>query len=329
MQPFSFSQPRNQDDALVQLRQSGAVAIAGGTTLVDLMKLDVQSPAHLVDINSLPLNRIESLPDGGVRIGAMVRNSDLAHDEAVMKRYPVLSQALLAGASAQLRNMATTGGNLMQRTRCYYFRDPAYAACNKRAPGSGCAALEGFNRIHAVLGGSEQCIATYPGDFAQALIALDGIVEIQGRAGRRTLAFEKLHRPPGDSPDIETVLEPGDLITAFLIPATAAAKRSAYLKIRDRESYEFALASAAVALEMANGSVRDARIALGGVATKPWRARDAERALIGKALDEDNARRAGEIAFQSAAPREHNSYKIALGRETVARALMHVAQMEI
>jgi len=225
--------------------------------------------------------------------------------------------------------MASLGGNVLQRTRCHYFRDPSWANCNKRNPGSGCAAVEGMNRIHAVLGASDDCIATYPGDFAQALIALDAVVEIQGRSGRRTLAFEKLHRAPSDTPQIETVLEPGDLITAFMIPATAASRRSAYLKIRDRESYEFALASAAVALDLADGSVRDARIALGGVATKPWRAREAERALIGKKLDEEAARRSGEIAFAGATPREHNVFKIALGRETVARALLRVAQMEV
>jgi xanthine dehydrogenase YagS FAD-binding subunit len=332
MRSFAYERAQSVDALRARsndMRRTQAF-VAGGTTLFDLMKLDVMQPDGVVDINPLAgdLGRIQA-SDRGLRLGALVRMAEAADDPRIKRDYPVLAQSLTLAASPQIRNMASLGGNVLQRTRCHYFRDTSWENCNKRNPGSGCAALEGFNRIHAVLGGSEQCIATYPGDFAQALIALDGIVEIQGRAGRRTLAFEKLHLPPGDSPHVETVLEPGDLITAFLFPATAAAKRSAYLKIRDRESYEFALASAAVALDMANGSVRDARIALGGVATKPWRARDAERALIGKALDEDSARLAGEIAFQGAAPREHNSYKIALGRETVARALMHVAQMEI
>jgi xanthine dehydrogenase YagS FAD-binding subunit len=334
MRPFTYERASSVD-AVRARGGDGAKAnrafVAGGTTLFDLMKLDVMQPDAVVDINPLAasdLGRIQA-SDRGLRLGALVRMAEAADDPRIKRDYPVLAQSLMLAASPQIRNMASLGGNVLQRTRCHYFRDTSWENCNKRNPGSGCAALEGFNRIHALLGASEQCIATYPGDFAQALIALDGVVEIQGRAGRRTLAFEKLHRAPGDTPHIETVLEPGDLITAFLIPAAPAAKRSAYLKIRDRESYEFALASAAVALDIANGSVRDARIALGGVATKPWRARDAEKALIGKVLDENSARRAGEIALQGAAPREHNAYKMALGRETVARALLHVAQMEI
>ncbi|MBV8849619.1 MAG: xanthine dehydrogenase family protein subunit M [Methylobacteriaceae bacterium] len=337
MRPFTYERAASVDalrarggDAARDGMKTSRAFVAGGTTLFDLMKLDVMQPDAVIDINPLAndLGRIE-VGGNGLRLGALVRMSEAADDPRINRDFPVLAQSLTLAASPQLRNMASLGGNVLQRTRCHYFRDTSWANCNKRNPGSGCAALEGMNRIHAVLGASDNCIATYPGDFAQALIALDAVVEVQGRSGKRTLAFEKLHRVPADTPRIETVLEPGDLITAFLIPTIPAARRSAYLKIRDRESYEFALASAAVALDIANGQVRDARIALGGVATKPWRAREAEKALIGKKLDEDAARRAGEIAFQGAAPRAHNAFKVALGRETVARALMHAAQMEI
>jgi xanthine dehydrogenase YagS FAD-binding subunit len=326
MQPFSFYQARNQDDALVQLGQAGAVAIAGGTTLVDLMKLDVQSPAHLVDINSLPFNRIETLPDGALRIGAMVRNSDLAHDETVMKRYPVLSQALLAGASAQLRNMATTGGNLMQRTRCYYFRDPAYTACNKRKPGSGCAALEGFNRIHAVLGGSEHCVATHPSDMTVALVALDAVVHIAGPQGERRVAIEEFHKLPGATPHIETVVQNGELITFVTLPKSSFAQRSAYVKLRDRASYEFALASAAVAMDLNGSTIRAVRIALGGVATKPWRSHEAEQVLTGAPANADTFRAAAEAAVKSAKPLRHNAFKIELAKMALVRALNQAVQ---
>lgn len=326
MQPFSFSQARNQSDALVQLRQSGALAIAGGTTLVDLMKLDVQSPPHLVDINSLPLNRIETLPDGALRIGAMVRNSDLAHDEAVMKRYPVLSQALLAGASAQLRNMATTGGNLMQRTRCYYFRDPAYAACNKRKPGSGCAAMEGFNRIHAVLGGSDQCVATHPSDMAVALVALDAVVHIVGPQGERRVPIEEFHKVPGTSPHIETAVQNGELITHVMLPKSSFAQRSAYVKLRDRASYEFALASAAVAVDLSGSTIRTVRVALGGVATKPWRSHEAEQVLTGAAANADIFRNAADAALKSARPLRDNAFKIELAKMALIRTLNQAVQ---
>ncbi|GAC1340671.1 MAG: xanthine dehydrogenase family protein subunit M [Beijerinckiaceae bacterium] len=338
MRPFAYERATSLDAAVPRGAPprdatNGAQAfIAGGTTLLDLMKLDVMRPTTLIDINPLAgtgdLGRIE-VTDRGLHLGALVRMAEAAEDARIKRDYPVLAQSLTLAASQQLRNMASLGGNVLQRTRCTYFRDTSWGNCNKRNPGSGCAALEGFNRSHAVLGASDKCIATYPGDFAQALIALDAIVEIQGRSAKRMLAFEKLHRAPGDTPHIETALEPGDLIIGFVVPATPAAKRSAYVKIRDRESYEFALASAAVALDIANSMVRDVRIALGGVATKPWRAREAEKGLVGKKLDEAAARRAGETAFQGAAPREHNRFKIALGPETVTRALLHVAQMEI
>src|SRR5439155_18457838 len=276
----------------------------------DLMKLDVQSPAHLVDINALPLNRIETLPDGGLRIGAMVRNSDLAHDETVKTRYPVLSQALLSGASAQLRNMATTGGNLMQRTRCYYFRDPGYAACNKRKPSSCCAALEGFNRIHAVLGGSDHCVATHPSDMAVALVALDALVHIIGPQGDRQLPIEDFHKLPGSMPHIETAIQNGELITHITLPKSPFAQRSAYVKLRDRASYEFALASAAVAIDLSGSTIRAARVALGGVATKPWRSHEAEQVLTGATATADTFRSAGEAALKSAKPLRYNAFKI-------------------
>jgi xanthine dehydrogenase YagS FAD-binding subunit len=241
----------------------------------------------------------------------------------------MIAQALQLAASAQIRNMASLGGNVLQRTRCNYFRDTSYANCNKRNPGSGCAAMEGINRMHAVLGTSEQCIATYPGDFAQALIALDAQVELNGRRGNREIAFASLHRPPGETPEVETTLTPGELITAFRVPTTPFARRSLYLKIRDRESYEFALASAAVALDIDGGTVRQARIALGGVATVPWRALKAEAALKGKTIDEQTAVSAADAAFAEAKPREHNKFKIELGKRTLIRALHQAASLEI
>ncbi|MBV9558211.1 MAG: FAD binding domain-containing protein, partial [Pseudolabrys sp.] len=247
----------------------------------------------------------------------------------IRANFPVIAQSLQLAASAQIRNMAALGGNVLQRTRCPYFRDVSYAHCNKRNPGSGCAALDGFNRMHAVLGASDQCIATYPGDFAQALLALDAQVEVDGPRGQRTIPFASLHKAPDDTPHIETSLAPGDLITAFNIPATPFAKRSLYLKIRDRESYEFALASAAVALDIDNGSVKQARIALGGVATTPWRAKEAEAALAGKPLDEASAKAAADAAFATAKPREHNAFKIELGKRTLTRALLQAAALEI
>ena len=326
MQPFTFSRARNEDEAIAQLRQSGSIAIAGGTTLVDLMKLNVEIPGHLVDINALPLTRIESLPDGGLRIGAMVRNSDLAHDATVMKKYPVLSQALLAGASAQLRNMATTGGNLMQKTRCYYYRDPEYAACNKRNPGSGCAALEGFNRIHAILGASEHCVATHPSDMAVALVALDATVHIKGPRGARQVSIADFHKLPANTPHIETVLEPGELITYVTLPNLPFAARSSYVKLRDRASYEFALASAAAALDLDGRSIRAARVALGGIATKPWRASEAERALVGGSANEQTFRAAAEAALQAAKPLRYNAFKVELAKMAIVRALEQAAR---
>jgi xanthine dehydrogenase YagS FAD-binding subunit len=294
--------------------------LAGGTTLIDLMKLEVEGPAEVIDINALPLKRIEAMPDGGVRIGALASNSEVARHELIRTRYPVLSEAILSGASPQLRNMATVGGNIMQRTRCYYFRDPAFE-CNKRIPGSGCPAMEGFNRIHAVLGTSEKCIATNPSDMNVALIALDSVVHVQGRGGERTIPFEQFHLAPGDTPERETVLERGELIDAVEIPASSFAADSLYLKVRDRASYEFALVSVALALEMAGGKIRTARMAFGGVATKPWRARSVEEVLAGATPSEGLFKRAGDAATEGARPRADNGFKVELLRRTVVKAL--------
>jgi xanthine dehydrogenase YagS FAD-binding subunit len=316
--------------------QSPAHFLAGGTTLVDLMKLDVMRPQTLVDINALErtaLGRIEA-ENGSLRLGSLVRMADAAEHPVIKRDFPVIAQSLKFAASQQLRNMASLGGNVLQRTRCSYFRDVTYEACNKRNPGSGCAAMDGFNRSHAVLGASDNCIATYPGDFAQALIALDASVELNGASGRRSIPFTTLHRKPADSPNIETSLAAGDIITAFAIPARPWMRRSLYLKIRDRSSYEFALASAAVALDLEQGRARDARvadvrIALGGVATVPWRAKEAEAALRGKELNEQNLHAAAEAAFAGARTHEHNAFKVALGKRTLIRALNEAAAMEI
>jgi xanthine dehydrogenase YagS FAD-binding subunit len=294
------------------------------------MKLDVMRPARVIDINALQSSngRIE-LGDQGLRLGAMARMSQTADHPDVQRNFPVIAQSLQLAASAQIRNMAALGGNVLQRTRCTYFRDTSYDNCNKRIPGSGCAALEGVNRAHAVLGTSDQCIASYPGDFAQALLALDAQVEINGPRGMRTIPFADLHREPGETPHVETTLFPGELITAFTIPSTPWAKRSLYLKIRDRQSYEFALASAAVALELDGGTVKQARIALGGVATKPWRAKEAEAGLVGKSIDDTTAKVAAAAAFGSAKARPHNAFKIELGQRTLIRALHQAAALEI
>jgi xanthine dehydrogenase YagS FAD-binding subunit len=296
-----------------------------------MMRLDVMQPELVTDINALaatPSGRIEYGPRG-LWLGALVRMADAAAHPEVRHNFPMIAQSLELAASAQLRNMATLGGNVLQRTRCTYFRDPSYAACNKRNPGAGCAAWEGINRKHAVLGVSENCIATYPGDFAQALIALDAVVDVAGRAGSRTIPFARLHKLPGDDPSTETTLQPSDLITAFVIPPTPFARRSLYLKIRDRESFEFALASAAVALDVVNGTVREARIALGGVATVPWRARQAEAMLKDQPLKDDVLAAAAEKAFEDAQARAHNAYKIELGKRTLVRALHQAAALEI
>jgi xanthine dehydrogenase YagS FAD-binding subunit len=302
--------------------------LAGGTTLVDLMKLDVMRPEGLVDINPLAATWSEINLDGGnLRLGALARMSDVAAHPQVQRNYPVIAQSLQLAASPHLRNMATLGGNVLQRTRCRYFRDVSYTACNKRNLGSGCAAMDGVNRMHAVLGTSDQCIATYPGDFAQALIALDANVEISGKSGTRTLPFAQLHKRPGNTPHVETVLAPSELISAFTV--NGRWPRSLYLKARDRQSYEFALSSAAVALDMQDGIINEARLALGGVATVPWRAREAEALLMGLKFDDGLAGRVAEAAFAGAKTREHNAFKVDLGKRVVARALHKAATMEI
>jgi xanthine dehydrogenase YagS FAD-binding subunit len=337
MRPFTYQRaadPASAAQALAAaaaaneaLTQASAQPLAGGTTLIDLMKLDVMRPGVVVDINPLASQwSAISLDGGNLRLGAMARMSDVAAHADVQKNYPVIAETLKLAASPQLRNMATLGGNVLQRTRCTYFRDVSYPACNKRNPGSGCAAMEGLNRSHAVLGTSDQCIATYPGDFAQALIALDAEVEITGKSGMRTIPFAQLHKAPGNTPQIETTLAPGELISAFAI--SGRWPRSVYLKARDRQSYEFALASAAIALDVQDGTVRDARVALGGVATVPWRAREAEALLKGQKFDDALALRIADAAFASARGRTHNEFKIALGKRVVARALHQAAAME-
>ena len=324
MQPFNYTSVEEAQAATrLAMADPRARFLAGGTTLVDLMKLDVEQPTQLIDITSLPLDGVTTLPDGGIRIGALARNADLAHNELVRSRYPVLSQALLAGASGQLRNMATTGGNLLQRTRCAYFRDTA-TPCNKREPGSGCSALEGYHRMHAVLGTSAHCIATHPSDMAVALVALDARVRVLGGGGERVIPLVDLHRLPGDRPDLETILERGELITAVDVPPLSFTTRSQYLKVRDRASFAFALAAAAVAIDVEAGVVRDVRIALGGVATKPWRARAAEDALRGQRANVDAYRVAAEAALAGAVPRPHNAFKIELARRTLVRALVRL-----
>jgi xanthine dehydrogenase YagS FAD-binding subunit len=308
--------------------EASSQPLAGGTTLIDLMKLDVMRPSTIVDINPLAKAWSQiSLDGGGLSLGAMVRMSEAADAPEIQRNYPVVADALRLAASPQLRNMATLGGNVLQRTRCSYFRDVSYSNCNKRNPGSGCAAMDGFNRMHAVLGASPQCIATYPGDFAQALVALDATVDITSRSGTRSLPFAQLHRQPGNSPEIETTLAPGELISAFRIKGRWP--RSIYLKARDRESYEFALASAAIGLDVQDGTVRDARVALGGVATVPWRAREAEALLVGQRLDEALAQRAADAAFAGATAQRHNAFKIDLGKRVVVHALHRAAAMEI
>lgn len=279
-------------------------------------------PTRLVDITHIDaLNGVTTLPGGGLRIGALVRNSDAANHAWVRERYPLLSQALLAGASAQLRNMATVGGNLMQRTRCYYFYDTGFPQCNKRAPGSGCAALEGNNRIHAILGASSQCVATNPSDMSVALAALDAVVRVTGPQGERTIPFAEFHRLPGDRPDLDTTLKPGELITAVDLPPPLFAGHSKYLKVRDRASYAFALVSVAAALQMDGNTVKAARIALGGVAHKPWRANATESALIGKPLDRASLQNAAALAVRDARPLRGNGFKVALAQRAIVRAV--------
>ncbi len=323
MNTFDYVRPGTVSEAVAAASTPGTAYLAGGTNLIDLMKGGIVRPGRLVDITRLPgMDRIEYLRDGGVRIGALVRNTDLANDFGFSRRFPMIAEALLSGASAQLRNAATVGGNLLQRTRCAYFYDPA-TACNKRAPGSGCDARGGEARHAAILGWSENCIATHPSDFCVPLVALDAIVEIEGPTGRRDVPLAEFHRLPGSTPEKETMLEPGELVVAVRLPAVAAsfAAHARYLKVRDRTSYAFAVVSAAAALRLDGDTIAEARVALGGVAAKPWRAHAAEHMLRGKRPDADAFRAAAAEALADATPSADNAFKIELGRRIVARAL--------
>lgn len=330
MREFAYVRAEDDASAVRAAQAPEACILAGGTTVVDLMRQEVFRPAILVDINDLEVRHGQIEADGrGLRLGALVRMADAERHPAILRDYPVIAQSLQLAASPQIRNMASLGGNVLQRTRCNYFRYPSWERCNKRDPGSGCAAIGGLNRKRAVLGVSDHCIAEYPGDFGQALVALDASVEITGPAGARVIRFEDLHRLPGDTPQVETTLHPGEMITGFVVPAGPWTRRSLYLKIRDRQSYEFAIAAAAVALELQDGVVREARIGLGGVAAMPWRAHAAEAVLRGKRLDERTARDAAGAAFAAAVTHGENDFKPELGRRTLVRALLEAAALEV
>jgi xanthine dehydrogenase YagS FAD-binding subunit len=322
---FQYARAADVADAVRQIAADPtAKFIAGGTNLIDLMKEEVERPSRLIDISRLPLGTVEQTPDGGVRIGALVPNSDLAYHPLVAQRYPLLANAILAGASAQLRNMASTGGNLLQRTRCYYFYDIA-TPCNKRQPGSGCSAIAGLNRMHAILGASENCIAVHPSDMCVALAALDATVHVAGSKGQSTIPFSDFHRLPGDTPERDTNLQPGEMVTAVELPARGFATNYTYLKIRDRLSYAFALISVAAALELDGDTIKDARLALGGVAHKPWRDPSAEAALRGQTAGQSAFTRAADALLRDACGFEHNTFKVDLARRAIVRALTQAA----
>src|SRR2546430_4058568 len=328
MKPFRYERANDASTAVAMLTQaSGGAFLGGGTNLVDLMKLGVAQPQLLIDVSHLPYNRVELLSDGSVRIGAAVRNSDLAADRTIRSRYPMLAQALLAGASGQLRNLATTGGNLLQRTRCVYFQDIS-KPCNKREPGSGCPAREGYHRNLAILGASEACIATHPSDMAVAMVALDAIVRVLGPNGERIIPLTSFHRLPGDEPQRDTVLEHGELITAVDLPPLSFATHSHYRKVRDRASYAFALVSVAAAISVADGRVQDVRIAFGGVAHVPWRATQAEAALRGAPATEGTFRRAADAELADARPLPGNAFKVPLARNVLVRTLLDLTKEE-
>lgn len=340
MHPFSYARPSNVLEAVGELTAGSDVGatvskfIAGGTNLIDLMKENVEQPGRLVDINRLPLNTIHELDGGGLRLGALVSNADTAYHPLVEERYPLLSQTILAGASPQLRNMATNGGNLFQRTRCYYFYDPAMP-CNKREPGSGCGAIGGYNRIHAILGttegtadGQSQCIATYPSDMAVALTALEAVVNVTGPNGERSILMADFHRLPGNEPQRDNTLEPGELVTSIDLPAPRFADNHMYLKLRDRASYAFALVSVAVGLELEGDVVKDVRIALGGVAHKPWRKPEAEALLVGKTVTKENFRAVADSLLEGAIGYGNNTFKIELAHRAIIRALGQAATIE-
>ena len=333
MNTFSYERATSAEQAIHSVAANGAMFLGGGTNLVDLMKLDIEHPSTLIDIGKLDLSKVEDSAHGGVMIGALVRNSDLANHPRIVADYPLLSQALLSGASPQLRNMATTGGNLMQRTRCYYFMDTAFPACNKRVPGSGCGAIDGFNRIHAILGqtdhgatSAETCIATNPSDMNVALAALNATIHVQGPKGSRAIPIAEFHRLPGKTPQIDTTLRRDELITGVELPAPIFAKNSLYLKVRDRQSYAFALVSVAAGLEMNGGTIKSAALALGGVAHKPWQSREAERALAGQTPGPDAFRKAAEITLNGAKGYEGNAFKIELAKQSIVRSLTLAAR---
>jgi xanthine dehydrogenase YagS FAD-binding subunit len=331
MRSFEYVRATSLEEAMRVLAgrdHGGAPAlqiIAGGTNLIDLMRADVLRPKVVVDVSRLPLHEIRDLPDGGLRLGALATNADTAYDERVQERYPLVAEAILAGASAQLRNMATNGGNLMQRTRCAYFYESS-APCNKREPGSGCGALDGVNRMHAILGASDHCIAVHPSDLCVALLALGAKVRVIGPGGERTIPFGDFHRLPGDTPELETNLAPDEIITAIDLPAKGFADHSAYLKVRDRASYAFALVSVAAALEIRDGSVGDARLALGGVAHKPWRDVSVEETLVGRPASVESFRAAAEVVMRDAKGLTHNAFKIELAKRAIVRALENAAR---
>jgi xanthine dehydrogenase YagS FAD-binding subunit len=323
---FEYARASSVADAVRQIAMvPGAKVIAGGTNLVDLMKENVERPTRLVDITRLPLRAVEEMSDGSVRIGALVPNTDLAYHPVIERRYPMLASAILAGASQQLRNMASTGGNLLQRTRCHYFYD-VVTPCNKREPGSGCSALNGLNRMHAILGSSEACIATHPSDMCVALAVLEAKVHVLGPAGERAIQFQDFHRLPGDTPQLDTNLRPDEIVTGVELPALGFGDHYTYLKIRDRLSYAFALVSVAVGLDLSGGVVRQARFALGGVAHKPWREPAAEAALRGQVPNAANFEAAADILLRDAKAHEHNAFKIELARRALVRALGQAAQ---
>jgi xanthine dehydrogenase YagS FAD-binding subunit len=327
MRPVSYARATEVADAIATVSADpGSAFLAGGTTEVDLLRLNVVRPDRLVDINALPLDQVLVLADGGLRLGALARMSDVAEAPSVAERYPVIAQALLLGASAQLRHMASIGGNLLQRVRCSYFRDTAWP-CNKREPGSGCSALEGVNRGHAILGTSDHCIATHPSDLAVALVALDAVVHTDGPAGGRAIPVDDFFLLPGDTPQLEHPLDHGELVVAVELPPLPVARRSLYLKVRDRESYEFALASVAVALGLEDGAVGEVRLGLGGVATKPWRARRAEQVLRGAPANRESFARAAREELAQAVPRGMNAFKVELAQRAMVRALEQATTM--
>jgi xanthine dehydrogenase YagS FAD-binding subunit len=324
MHPFTFTKVTDNKSAIsITSGNARSKYLGGGTNLIDLIKMNIEKPELLVDITGLDLKKIETLPNGNVRIGSLVRNSDLAYDTTIMSRYPLLSKALLSGASPQLRNMATTGGNLLQRTRCSYFYDIAMP-CNKREPGSGCSAINGYNRNHAILGTSDKCIATHPSDMCVAMAALDAVIHVQGTNGERSIPFRDFHSLPGDTPEKDTALQHGELITFVEIPALPFAVNSTYLKVRDRASYDFALASVAIALDVTGGIIKAARIALGGVGTKPWRAISAEQSLAGKPTTTNAYKEAAGIALEEAKTYKYNAFKTELAKRTIISALQTI-----